>query len=143
MHIKSLGMHIFSDNYVRITDAFILIRFLLPIVPLLLVYSGAFCSYLWSYRKAGRFSRLAKWLVILLFLLNGLMAGYFSMIHQRGTVDVMNHIAKDDQVSSVLFLMPCHSTPFYSYVHRPIEMKILDCQPKCVLIIAFFALSQV
>ncbi|KAJ7390516.1 hypothetical protein OS493_024548 [Desmophyllum pertusum] len=30
---------------------------------------------------------------------------------------------------SVLFLMPCHSTPFYSSVHRNISMRILECPP--------------
>jgi len=30
---------------------------------------------------------------------------------------------------SVHFLMPCHSTPYYSHVHRNITMRFLDCSP--------------
>ncbi|GFS74362.1 GPI mannosyltransferase 3 [Nephila pilipes] len=33
------------------------------------------------------------------------------------------------QDSKVLFLMPCHSTPYYSYIHQNISMKFLTCQP--------------
>lgn len=45
---------------------------------------------------------------------------YTGLVHQRGTVDVMTHLhtlcdASRPQTSDVLFLMPCHSTPFYRY----------------------------
>ena len=29
----------------------------------------------------------------------------------------------------VFFLMPCHSTPFYSYIHAPIAMDFIKCLP--------------
>ncbi|GAB1607087.1 hypothetical protein Ahia01_000991500, partial [Argonauta hians] len=29
----------------------------------------------------------------------------------------------------VLFLMPCHSTPYYSYIHSPVGMRFLTCEP--------------
>jgi len=44
---------------------------------------------------------------------------YTCLIHQRGTIDVMTFLYAETQKSpsvdlmSVLFLMPCHSTPFY------------------------------
>lgn len=46
---------------------------------------------------------------------------YTSTVHQRGTIDVMDYIQvestkiRKDNEMSVLFLMPCHSTPFYRY----------------------------
>lgn len=45
---------------------------------------------------------------------------YTGLVHQRGTLDVMTHLqtlcdTSRSEVSDVLFLMPCHSTPFYRY----------------------------
>lgn len=37
--------------------------------------------------------------------------------------------AADPGATSVLFLTPCHATPFYSHVHRPTPMRFLDCSP--------------
>ena len=31
--------------------------------------------------------------------------------------------------TSVLFLTPCHATPYHSHVHRNIPMRFLDCSP--------------
>ena len=32
-------------------------------------------------------------------------------------------------VESVLFLMPCHSTPYYSHFNRNIPMRFIPCEP--------------
>ncbi|KAF8794530.1 GPI mannosyltransferase 3 like protein [Argiope bruennichi] len=39
----------------------------------------------------------------------------------------LSHILKKN--SNVLFLMPCHSTPYYSYIHQNVSMKFLSCEP--------------
>lgn len=83
------------------------------------------------------------------------MAYYFSFWHQRSPIDVMHFLRAeaerlDDRACSstqvacrfllqltsparpeldVFFLMPCHSTPFYAYVHRPIPMDFVRCLP--------------
>jgi phosphatidylinositol glycan class B len=66
------------------------------------------------------------------------MAAYFSLVHQRGTIAVMDWLATqplrdstgtDSIPPPLLFLMPCHSTPFYSHLHRPTPMQFLDCSP--------------
>lgn len=52
---------------------------------------------------------------------------------QRGTEDVMNFLAKEatyGKVDSILFLMPCHATPFYSTLHHNLPMRFLDCSPR-------------
>lgn len=52
---------------------------------------------------------------------------------QRGTEDVMNYLAREatyGKVDSILFLMPCHATPFYSTLHRNVPMRFLDCSPR-------------
>ena len=57
----------------------------------------------------------AKIFVIILVLTNIPMAVYFGLIHQRGTISVMKYIydASQEKGVDVLFLMPCHSTPYY------------------------------
>lgn len=59
-----------------------------------------------------------------LLLVSNLAAGlYTGLVHQRGTLDAMSHLralCDGNSMSSpplpdVLFLMPCHSTPFYRY----------------------------
>ncbi|KAH3697157.1 GPI mannosyltransferase 3-like [Dreissena polymorpha] len=73
----------------------------------------------------------AKLLVIFLLLINIPATMYFSLIHQRGTIYVMKflHDVSYEQHTDVLFLMPCHSTPYYSYLHRNISMRFLTCEP--------------
>ena len=54
--------------------------------------------------------------VILLIVGNIPMMLYFSVIHQRGALDVVKFLhleTLDKPDMSVLFLMPCHSTPYY------------------------------
>ena len=64
--------------------------------------------------------------VFFLFLVNLFFAFYFSFSHQRGTVDLIEHIRTDLQFDSpstkILFLMPCHSTPFYSHIHKNLTL---------------------
>ncbi|AQK67792.1 Alg9-like mannosyltransferase family [Zea mays] len=70
--------------------------------------------------------------VILLVITNVPMALYMSLFHQRGTEDAMYYLSKeahDGRVRSVLFLMPCHSTPYYSTLHYNLPMRFLDCTP--------------
>eukprot|EP00850_Spirogloea_muscicola_P018611 SM000172S03084 [mRNA] locus=s172:193184:196341:+ [translate_table: standard] len=58
---------------------------------------------------------------------------YFSVVHQRGSVVVMDYLSREagaGRVAAVTFLMPCHSTPFYSHLHRNVPMNYLDCSPR-------------
>lgn len=61
-------------------------------------------------------------IVIVLLMINVPLALYFSLIHQRGTIDVMAYVHKEttgklqqneNNSPVVLYLMPCHSTPYY------------------------------
>ncbi|KAJ5075100.1 gpi mannosyltransferase 3 [Anaeramoeba ignava] len=61
---------------------------------------------------------------------------YLGYVHQKGRIDVFSFIQKEtesfeqkNQEISVLFLTPCHSTPFYSHIHKNISMDFLDCSP--------------
>ncbi|GKV18161.1 hypothetical protein SLEP1_g28584 [Rubroshorea leprosula] len=37
--------------------------------------------------------------------------------------------AMTERVESILFLMPCHATPYYCILHRNLPMRFLDCSP--------------
>lgn len=74
----------------------------------------------------------------MLLIFSALPAMYLSLIHQRGTIDIMRsieHVAReyrDDagHCAKFLILMPCHSTPLYSHVHQKnVTLRFLTCEP--------------
>lgn len=77
--------------------------------------TGISLANLKAWRRAAAFFLLVS---------NLAAALYTGLIHQRGTLDVMTRLQTLCDVSNissppqtdVLFLMPCHSTPFYRYV---------------------------
>ncbi|KAL8149527.1 mannosyltransferase APTG1-like isoform X2 [Apium graveolens] len=74
-------------------------------------------------------SRLA---IFFLLATNVPMALYMSMVHQRGAEEIMNYLSQEansGKVESVLFLTPCHATPYYSTLHQNVPMRLLDCSP--------------
>ncbi|CAG8510353.1 8863_t:CDS:2 [Cetraspora pellucida] len=80
-------------------------------------------------------SKKSAWLnfsIIFLVVTNVPMAYYAATIHQSGVVEVMNYLrdeADKGNVKNIGFLAPCHSTPFYSNLHRNLEMWFLTCEP--------------
>ncbi len=48
---------------------------------------------------------------------------------QVGVMRLIRHEAAAKPSTSVLFLTPCHATPYYSHTHAPIPMRFLDCSP--------------
>uniref|UniRef100_A0A3Q2YLC8 Mannosyltransferase n=1 Tax=Hippocampus comes TaxID=109280 RepID=A0A3Q2YLC8_HIPCM len=97
-------------------------RFIYPVLPFCLIFCGKFLLQL-MWRRAAACGLLA---------VNLLIALYTGLIHQRGALDVMSHVrALCHNVSEpdVLFLMPCHSTPYYSHIHCPLKMSFLECPP--------------
>ncbi|KAF9425864.1 hypothetical protein BGZ94_007151 [Podila epigama] len=114
-------------------------RFLYPILyPLLPFGADALYTLFLSLSPRGwRHSRLCWAAVVLLVVVNGIMAWYTTLVHQRGVVDVMQWLrteVKHEKVVSLGVLMPCHSTPWYSSLHiphatDPVDMWFLTCEP--------------
>ncbi|XP_069940978.1 GPI mannosyltransferase 3 isoform X3 [Cherax quadricarinatus] len=109
-------------------------RFLLPILPLCLCIAGDLIAYeLTSYSK--RKTQLSKYKSVagfsLLIIPNLLSVLYLGLVHQRGPLDTMTVLQHDtpSHKSNVLFLMPCHSTPYYSHIHKNVTMRFLTCEP--------------
>lgn len=89
-------------------------RFLLPIVPLFMCIAG---------HGLQELSKLFKWkqtiLLLITLLMNIFPVTYFSVIHQRGVLDVVKYLRHEIETRKdidVLYLMPCHSTPYYRLV---------------------------
>ncbi|KAI8017592.1 GPI mannosyltransferase 3 [Camellia lanceoleosa] len=118
-------------------------RFVLPVLPIALMFSGYSLATIGRSdsphnRRKGSPSIHTKcpskkhWVIIFLFATNLPMALYMSLVHQRGTEDVMNYLSKEarnEKVESILFLTPCHATPYYSTLHRNLPMRFVDCSP--------------
>lgn len=85
-------------------------------------------------RLATQQNNYVKSLVLLGLIATNLPIGlYMSLIHQRGTIDVMTFLYKEAQKPSndamrVMFLMPCHSTPYYRYAFVFLVLLLLLLQ---------------
>ncbi|XP_034385354.1 GPI mannosyltransferase 3 isoform X2 [Cyclopterus lumpus] len=103
-------------------------RFIYPVLPFCMIFCGISLANLKTWRRTAAFILLVSNLVAAL---------YTGLVHQRGPLVVMGYLQTLCDVSStstppqpdVLFLMPCHSTPYYSHVHCPMKMRFLECPP--------------
>ena len=102
-------------------------RFIQPVVPLLL-YAASLQLYTW-YRSAPS----STWLVMST-IINIPLALYLSLVHQRGVTDVAMWLGHQPNITSAMYLMPCHSAPMYSHTHRDdIQLGYLTCLPNLKL----------
>ncbi len=131
-------------------------RFLLPAIQLAMPYCGLGAAYLIEDQKKHSKSTnkknstatppsfvssptVRKRFAIAMLGLQVPVTLFFSLYHQRAQVQVMSYLQKSQrspastQTLSVLFLTPCHTTPYYSYIHQEIPMRFLDCSPPGML----------
>ncbi|EGG23229.1 putative transmembrane protein [Cavenderia fasciculata] len=124
-------------------------RFIMPILPIVMIYAGHFISSLLnitqSTKKESKSTKddhpstsasqstpttkpIYITLIGILLLLNIPMIVFFTTFHQRSPIDIMHYINSDisplypangNANVSVHLLMSCHATPFQSYVHNP------------------------
>ena len=101
-------------------------RFVQPVLPILAVLGG---HGLAAVATPQRPPTLA-WTALAATQLP--LAAYFSMVHQRGVVDVthwLRHLPRHEPWSAAV-LMPCHSTPWQAYIHQPnATLAFLTCEP--------------
>eukprot|EP00096_Caligus_rogercresseyi_P000127 TRINITY_DN1033_c0_g2_i1.p1 TRINITY_DN1033_c0_g2~~TRINITY_DN1033_c0_g2_i1.p1 ORF type:complete len:490 (+),score=55.76 TRINITY_DN1033_c0_g2_i1:674-2143(+) len=99
-------------------------RFILHILPVLLIFGALGLAKM-------------KWKGVFLSIyipLNALAFLYLSLFHQSGTTRLIYPYLSQEISSSgekvVMLLMPCHSTPDQSYLHRPdVTLRFLSCEP--------------
>jgi GPI mannosyltransferase 3 len=110
-------------------------RFLLPFVAPAMIYAGRGLQIISKgdkqHRRRGSKSFVNR-VVVALVVTNCIIGFYFSRVHKRGVYDMIYWLRKEviqKRVTDVLFLMPCHSTPYYSHIHYNIPMKYITCEP--------------
>lgn len=103
-------------------------RFVYPALYVALVVCGEPLQRLWS---------RAKPLAVLLLCAQVPFMLFFGLHFQRAPIDVMHRLRSEiHEGMSVEFLTPCHSTPFWAYMHErgrsapSIQMSFLDCTPQ-------------
>ncbi|XP_059089161.1 GPI mannosyltransferase 3-like [Tigriopus californicus] len=103
-------------------------RFILPLIPILILLIG-------ETRSSTRNPSFVRKAMPALYLLSNVLAVIvLSLLHQRGNMTVMSTVLADPRSvpsgSHVLFLMPCHGTPWQSHLHRSdLELRFLTCDP--------------
>lgn len=101
-------------------------RFLLPLLPMIVYVESSWLSY-WSCKAPRSVLRIVT---VGIVIVNVALLGYFGLVHQRGTLDLMKVLTdKNPRYTNVLLLMPCHSTPLYSHLHMRIQVRFLTCEP--------------
>jgi len=117
------------------------VRFIYPLLPFLHVLAAKpFTTFVDPSAVPLKKARLA--VVIGIVIVNTLIAGYVSVFHQKGVIDVMHYLRHEQEARlhpvatgqsadmTVGFLMPCHSTPWRSHlVHPEIQAWALTCEP--------------
>ena len=109
-------------------------RFLGPMLPLCLISAGKSLFTLKTSKLTWFFLSLSQFV----------LGFYLARFHQRGVVDVtgyLRHASQMGKVDGILFLMPCHSTPFYSHVHSDVPMDFLGCDPPWEYVFARLMIS--
>jgi phosphatidylinositol glycan class B len=113
-------------------------RFLHPLLPVMHVFAAKSMIDACSSRKVGKSSR--RWfglggIYLILPLLTLPLSIYVIRYHGRGQIAVMEYLRSisRQELHSVGFLMPCHSTPMQSHLHRPHldegRLWAIGCEP--------------
>lgn len=113
------------------------VRFIFPLLPALLVTAaGPFSQFFSPLPTPG--TAFKKILLLLTVAVNVTLALYISQVHQRGVIDVLHYLRHEYEQKhmaagsnmTVMFLMPCHSTPWRSHlVHTGLDARALTCEP--------------
>lgn len=106
-------------------------RFLSPVVPMMMILAGHGYRIL-PKMAMGRYRLLKRLFLIFILLSNVAFGVYLARFHQSGVIRVIEHLRTEvdrNNVVGVYFVMPCHSTPFYGYLHRNIPLSIVSCHP--------------
>ncbi|KAG9636902.1 glycosyltransferase family 22 protein, partial [Aureobasidium melanogenum] len=110
------------------------VRFIYPLLPGLLVLAAGPFSQFFSPLLLPRLA-VKKILLLVFVAINVTLALYISQVHQRGVIDVVHHLRHKHELetssnTTVMFMMPCHSTPWRSHLVYPrIDARALTCEP--------------
>lgn len=100
------------------------LRFLLPTLPMLLLYVPL------GVRAFPPSRRRVCWAS--LFACNGVAAWYLSRWHQRAPIEAFEELRAEaalGRVSRIDLLTRCHQTPAFAQLHSPVVISMLECPP--------------
>lgn len=117
-------------------------RFILPILPLILVLAGHALTKLFDAAISAKSKILTQSRgIVAIIILNFPQLFYLGVVHQRGPIavnqyltDTISKIVDIEETINIHYLMGCHSAPLYSHLHIPgvyINAWHLDCSPQC------------
>lgn len=128
-------------------------RFIYPLLPMLLVLAAKpFADFFAPFARPSKTSKRA--LLFLMVCVNITIGWYTLFVHQRGVIDVLHYLRREHEdkvpttygfappktgsdITTVGFLMPCHSTPWRSHlVYSDIHAWALTCEPPLNLTLA-------
>lgn len=70
-----------------------------------------------------------KIILLIAIVINVTVFYAINIYGRHGPIDVLKDIRDDPKLDSVIFIMECHSTPYYSVLHRNVTMRFPDCSP--------------
>jgi phosphatidylinositol glycan class B len=133
---KLFGILVLSYLLLHSLSAHKEFRFILPVSPFLCIVTG----HLLEQQQGRNRRRKRNLLFALLTIINFGIWFYLSRIHQQAPIQVnrliVSHIEEGSNASTTIhFLTGCHAAPIYSHlhIHRPIQVRTLDCSPACRL----------
>jgi len=110
------------------------VRFIYPLLPGLLVLAAGPFSQFFSPLLLPK-TAMKKILFFIFVAVNTALASYISQVHQRGVIDVLHYLRHEHELkvssnTTIMFMMPCHSTPWRSHLIFPeIDARALTCEP--------------
>lgn len=113
----------------RFLHPFLPVFLTLMVSPLSVAYTPTILGsyrFLYAIRQYLRISKLHLYLALL-----GLLPYAYLTVHGRAQVEVMNVLRRGElgEVRGLVALMPCHSTPWSSHLHRDVPGWFLTCEP--------------
>ncbi|ETO27065.1 plasmid maintenance protein [Reticulomyxa filosa] len=154
-YVHIVGVYLF---FLSLTSAHKEYRFLLPILPLLLIVCG-YGLFVFATQLRNVSSSLRTCFVLTLFFVQWVAIVFFCRAHQRGAISVVEQLAQEmlslhtrynnsnnnnnDEYYGhdwshirVDHVVSCHSTPFFAFLHLPVDtatrypnMNYFDCSP--------------
>ncbi|SMN19221.1 similar to Saccharomyces cerevisiae YGL142C GPI10 Integral membrane protein involved in glycosylphosphatidylinositol (GPI) anchor synthesis [Maudiozyma saulgeensis] len=109
-------------------------RFIYPLQPFMLVIAT------FGYQRIRiilvRWVKLVKCISTIAVIFTIIAAFIISNYHESGVISVVKYLHEIPKVDSVGFVMPCHSTPWQSYLHRDDikDLWAITCSPPIYLL---------
>ncbi|SCU96960.1 LAFA_0G09032g1_1 [Lachancea sp. 'fantastica'] len=105
-------------------------RFVYNLQPFFLVISSIFLMKVLPEAQNGE-PELLKWYFWIPPFISVVAAMVLSSFHETGVIEVTKYLHNIPEVHSIGFVMPCHSTPWQSHIHRNNTQDIwsISCEP--------------